>query len=444
MSENLNQLTMTSFKFAGLGDVTCVGMSVKSAVDRMLRLAYVERRLMFLAAAHLGPVPERDLKLLLGRLQYHAGERCQAFRERLRQMRTPKSRIEAVPDARLEILMDEALLSAGSQEIAETVWWLHCELQSAYQDYLKMTNPLADAPSCDAIEAALPRLSSAIGWLDGYLNHLGMNVQSRATCRRLEKFLRSAGGLDGTGEKPEVKVERERSMQPFRAQRAAGRDATFERVWDYIKPPTEDVADHLVYMLGIRLSEINVAEGLAVVLCDTPGMPWEFYHDLSRHLWDEVRHSMMGQAAIEVTFGNVRAIPMRDYESLYCMEAPALEQYATLGLEIEGAQMKYPVGKRGEWEFCRDAARHVLMTTFQDYDWADEVLHVNIAKRQLAEWAPGDAKALSAIAEEGKANRTKVKQRHVPVLLNAPPDTLERAQRSNFSLLTAGRETTEK
>jgi hypothetical protein len=424
---------MTSFKFAGLGDVTRVGLSVHSAVDRLLRFAYIERRLMFLAAAHLSPVPERDLKLLLGRLQYYAGERCHGLHTRLRQMRTPKSRIEGVPDERLKILIDEASPADSSREIAETIWWLHCALQAAYQDYLRTTNPLADASTCDAIEAALPGLSSAIDWLDDYLNHLGANTPSRTAGRRLEKFLSSAGGLDGAGARSEVNVERERSMRPFRVQREAGRDATVERVWDYIKPPTEDVADHLVYILGIRLSEINVAEGLAVVLCETPGMPWEFYHDLSRHLWDEVRHSMMGEAAIEATFGNVRAIPMRDYESVYCMEAPALEQYATLGLEIEGAQMKYPAGKRGEWEFCRDVAGHPLMTTFQDYDWADEVLHVNIAKRQLAQWLQGGGKALSAIAEEGKANRTKVKQRYAPVQLNVPPDTLERARNSRTS-----------
>jgi len=424
---------MTSFKFAGLGDVTRVGLSVHSAVDRLLRFAYIERRLMFLAAAHLNPVPERDLKLLLGRLQYYAGERCHGLHTRLRQMRTPKSRIEGVPDERLKILIDEASPADSSREIAETIWWLHCALQAAYQDYLRTTNPLADASTCDAIEAALPRLSSAIDWLDDYLDHLGANTQSRAACRRLEKFLSSAGGLDGAGARSEVNVERERSMRPFRVQREAGRDATVERVWDYIKPPTANVADHLVNMLGIRLSEINVAEGLAVVLCETPGMPWEFYHDLSRHLWDEVRHSMMGEAAIEATFGNARAIPMRDYESVYCMEAPALEQYATLGLEIEGAQMKYPVGKRGEWVFCRDVAGHALMTTFQDYDWADEVLHVNIAKRQLAQWLQGGGKALSAIAEEGKANRTKVKQRYAPVQFNVPPDTLERARNSRTS-----------
>jgi hypothetical protein len=112
---------------------------------------------------------------------------------------------------------------------------------------------------------------------------------------------------------------------------------------------------------------------------------------------------MMGEAAIEATFGTADAIPIRDYESVYCMEAPALEQYATLGLEIEGAQMKYPIGKRGEWEFCRDAAKHPLMTTFQDFDWADEVLHVTIAKRQLNEWFPNGVSELSAFPDDARA-----------------------------------------
>jgi hypothetical protein len=60
-------------------------------------------------------------------------------------------------------------------------------------------------------------------------------------------------------------------------------------------------------------------------------------------------------------------------------------------------------------------------------------LGVNIARRQLAEWARGGGKALSAIAEEGKANRTKIKQRYAPVRLKVPPDTLESARNSHYS-----------
>ena len=408
---------MISTKFAGLGDVKRPGLSVGSATERLLCLAYVEKRLMFLCAAKMISAPERDLKLLLGRLQYNAASRCHSLRNRLREMRTAKVRIDGVPNETLAILLDEALDGDDSREVARIVWWIHQELLARYEDYLATTNPLADAPTCELIETFLLRLRAAVACLCAHLDQLGVPQPERSLSPRLRQLVDAAGGVDGSKGRGEI-VTLEKSTEPFAVPRKPGRDAGLNRVWDYVKPPMENIADHFAYMLGIRLSEINVAEGLAVVLCETKEMPWEFYWDISRHLWDEVRHSMMGEAAIEATFGTVSAIPMREYESVYCMEAPALEQYATLGLEIEGAQMKYPIGKRGEWEFCRDAAKHPLMTTFQDFDWADEVLHVNIAKRQLNEWFRNGTRQLSALAEEGKQNRAKVKERHPPVQIS--------------------------
>jgi hypothetical protein len=405
---------MIGTKFAGLGDVKRVGLSVGSATQRLLCLAYVEKRLMFLCAAKMISAPERDLKLLLGRLQYHAAGRCHSLRNRLREMRTAKVRIDDVPHEALAILLDETLHGDASREVARIVWWIHRELLATYENYLATTNPLADAPTWELIETFLLRLRATIACLCEHLDELGVPEPERNLPSRLQKFADAAGGVDGSKARGEI-AAREKSSEPFAVPRKAGREAGLNGVWDYVKPPMEDVADRFAYMLGIRLSEINVAEGLAVVLCETKEMPWEFYWDISRHLWDEVRHSMMGEAAIEATFGTASAIPMREYESAYCMEASALEQYATLGLEIEGAQMKYPIGKRGEWEFCRDAAKHPLMTTFQDFDWADEVLHVNIAKRQLNEWFRKGAGELSALAEKGKQNRTGVKERHPPV-----------------------------
>ena len=298
----------------------------------------------------------------------------------------------------MAIFLDEASYGDESSEVARIAWWIHRELLAAYEDYLATTNPLADAPTCELLETFLLRLRDTVACLDGYLEKIGIPEPERDLPSRLRKFADAAGGIDGSKPRGES-APREKSVEPLAVSRRPGRDAGLPRVWEYVKPPIEEVSDYFAYMLGIRFSEISVAEGLAIVLCETKEMPWEFYWDISRHLWDEVRHSMMGEAAIETTFGTVTAIPMREYESVYCMEASALEQYATLGLEIEGAQMKYPIGKRGEWEFCRDAAKHPLMTTFQDFDWADEVLHVGIAKRQLSESFHDGAGELSALAE---------------------------------------------
>jgi hypothetical protein len=59
---------------------------------------------MFLCAAKLISVAERDLKTLFSRLQYNAAGRCHAIRNRLREMRTPKVRIDGVPNEALSLL----------------------------------------------------------------------------------------------------------------------------------------------------------------------------------------------------------------------------------------------------------------------------------------------------------------------------------------------------
>jgi hypothetical protein len=331
---------MIDLRFAGLGDVKRIGLSVQAATERLLRLAYLEKRLMFLCAAHLVPATDHKLKLAFARFQFHAGQRSHGLRLRLREMRTPKVRIESTPAAALEVFMDEAMHLVDEREVAEVAWWLHQRSLQTYETYLAETNPLADAPTCDLIESLLPRLRQTVDWLDTYLTEIGAPAAQRTSPQRLEPYLRAAAGIDGTGESGIAPPARERSTSPFVIPRRAGRDAGLPRVWDYAKPPQEQVAEHLVYMMGIRMSEINVAEGLSIVLCETPNMPWEFYHDISRHLWDE--------------------------------------------------------------------------------DWADEVLHVNIARRQLADWFPGGLKELSAFAEAGKAIRAEVKARHAPVRLEVP------------------------
>jgi hypothetical protein len=407
---------MNNYRYAGLKNVKSPGLSVQEAARRLHRLSFVERRLMLFCVAHLVQTPLRDLKLLLGRAQFLAGERCTLFRHRLRELRVPKVRIENCPDDALELVMDEALHCRTDEEVVAVAQLLHTELINGYQDYLEQTNGLADAPSCDAIKSQLPLLREMAESLADLLQ----TMEPPHPTNRIERLISLAGGFGGSATRTEMFPPRERSTQPFQISRTAGRPPASEVVWDYIKPAIEEAPDYFRYMVGIRLSEINVAEGLAVVLYETQNMPWEFYHDLSRHLWDELRHSMMGEAAIESIYGHRTVIPMREYERVYCMEAPPLEQYATLGIEIEGGQMRYPVGKKGEWEFCRDFAKQPLMTTFQDFDWADEVLHVNLAKRQLADWFPGGTSELSAFAQEGRAKRAEAKNRYAPVKLSEP------------------------
>ena len=69
--------------------------------------------------------------------------------------------------------------------------------------------------------------------------------------------------------------------------------------------------------------------------------------------------------------------------------------------------MGYPGGKRGEWEWCHDKAQHALMTTYQDFDWADEVNHVGFGRKWLVQYyLKGNRNLAQALADETSRERS--------------------------------------
>lgn len=426
-----------SYQYAGLEQAHASGLSVAEAAERLCRFAYVEQRLMRLFASRIVTIPERDIKVLMGRLQYEASLHASNLRARVLELRTAKGKLERVPNDALERFFDEAEELPGTYPFLAVVTKLiKPALHNAYQSYLQETNGLADYSSVRFIRQHLLDEEEHLRILNLALNDLAPAATSealevaRSHEQTLASYLAAAGGIDGTQRRIELQsvrgvAETRRAKKPYHIPRTLMRDETLPRVWDFVKPPLEEIEAHLNYMMSIRLSEVNVAEGLAIVLCEQPDMPWSFYADISRHCWDEIRHSIFGEVAIEATHGDRASLALRDYEGIYALEAPPLEQYTVLGLEVEGQNMRYPPGKRQEWEFARDMARHPLMTTLQDFDWADEVLHVNIARRQLDTWFEGGLVAIRDFAKAGKANRSAVKARQAPTPLPSPKPNRE-------------------
>ena len=40
---------------------------------------------------------------------------------------------------------------------------------------------------------------------------------------------------------------------------------------------------------------MQAAESFTPMLFEAPNMPWDFYFDLSRHMWDEMRRAFFGE-----------------------------------------------------------------------------------------------------------------------------------------------------
>ena len=410
---------MKRYQYAGLQQVKQPGLSVETCAARLQSLAYAEERLMRLQATHIVTRPEWDIKILLGRLQYEDALHADLLKARLPELRMSKGKAYKAPDTALKPVFDEAMYAASTAELlASLVNVFKPALLTAYKNYLAETNNLADYPSVRILKTIVAEEEETLLILQAAYEDLVDTPEKKAEAEQwasdLQARLTAAGGIDGIGPVASEKLTIGRATKPFIIPREAVRDDTYRRIWDFVHVQNERAAERFAQMIATRLSEITAAEGLVFVLCEVEDQPWPFYVDIARHLWDEVRHTLFGEATTEEIFEDRSAMPIRDFDMTYIFQMTPLEQYAGLGIGIEAAMMKYPPGKREEYEFCRDVAHHRLMTTFQDFDWADEVLHVNIARRQLKDWFEGNQSELVALAQKEVKLRSQIRDLHPP------------------------------
>jgi len=155
-------------------------------------------------------------------------------------------------------------------------------------------------------------------------------------------------------------------------------------------------------MLFKRLREIDVPEMMASIITQTPGKPWGYYRDMSRQLWDEARHAMMGEVgfvALGVDWTKARITFNWSYR--LNTECTPMERHGVLYFIEQGLMPK--TGKRFEFEVGQRSGLP-LIATIQDFDWADEVLHSQIGRQ----WYVPEFGSLPKALEYGDAAWSKV------------------------------------
>lgn len=408
------------FRFAGIEDVERLGYGVEENAQRLHRFAYVERQLMCTAAGHLLSVPEWELKYLLGRHLYEDAEHHEALRTRISELRRSEKSADASPDDRLAALMDEVIRAEDAIELLTGVYGvIKPALLAAYKAHLAAINPLVDYPTGRTLRLLLAEEEEQAALGQRYLAELASRTaaadqaRSAAWSAHLQAYLDAAGGIAGDASATgAATLPTARSDgQPWGMPQQSGRDARFRS--SVPKPPTvfvpergDAVREGLEQMMWVRFHEMSPAETVAAIMTLERGRPWKFYRDLARHCWDEVRHSAFGQAALQAEGIDITANPNWTGFATMCLaELDPIEAYTHLTVAIEQAAMKYPPGKRQEYEFCRDKAQHALMALYQDYDWADEVIHSHFGQEWIVKGEHGGDRRAAIAAGESTMDR---------------------------------------
>ena len=407
------------------------GLSVEECVRRLKRYHYAFKRLHQIFTARLTAEPLYELKLGFSLHAHLCAEHAAALRKRVGEMREPPLGLEAVPDPNLAVLFDEIVGAPTTEELVAGLYEKALPaLQTALEHHLRDTNPLADHPTVRLCRFALLELGDMLQFgrqaVAALIDDAGGKRQA-AWLALLEDCLAAAGGLDGakepsgrrTGARPDTvsgvqssgsartspqrraevevcapkaspasgrPIGRLHSAKPYQYDRVPRRDERFPDPYNmgvnaevFLYDAQFPAQAKTLMMFYKRLREIDVPEMMASIIVETPAKPWEYYRDLSRQLWDEARHAMMG----EVGFANLginwpqQVMINHTWSLALNTQLNPIERHAVLYFIEQGLMPR--TGKRFEWEIGL-ASHNPLASLFQDYDWADEVLHARIGR----------------------------------------------------------------
>jgi hypothetical protein len=387
---------------AGLGtmaEATKPGLAVEACVARLKRYHYCLVRLHGILTARITAEPIYELKTGFSHHAYLCAEHVQAMRSRIAEMREPPLGLEEVPHPTLQVFFDEILAAPSTTELLVGIYEKAMPaLEAALARHMADTNPLADAPSVRVCRFARLELADMIEFGRKSTACL-LDAKARAAMQPwldlLDACLAAAGGVAGIDPPKDVEVQRLHSAKPYQYDPMPRRDERFQDLYNqgvnaesFIYSPEYDARSKALMMLFKRLREIDVPEMMASIIHQTTGKPWEYYRDMSRQLWDEARHAMLGEVgfvALGIDWSKARIT--HNWSLRLNSECTPLERHAVLYFIEQGLMTK--TGKRYEWELARESGVP-LMATIQDFDWADEVLHAQLGRQwyipELGNW----------------------------------------------------------
>ncbi len=365
--------------------------SLDESVERLKRLHYVLKRLYETLTARITGEPIYELKTAFSYHAYLCAEQVTLIRKRVSEMREPPLGLDKIPHAGLERLMAEVIAAPTTETLLLGVYEVALPAVLRACKRLKVdAHPLADAPTVRIAKLIEFELADAAQFGEAAIQQL-VTSEVRETAVLwlgvLRQCLQAAGELDGTHATSADIPDPMHSREPFCFVKEPRRDERFQDSFNAGVNPEAFLYDErflprdkTLMMYYKRIREIDVPEMMASILVELgPQEPWEFHQEMMRQLWDEARHAMMGEVGFAAQGLDWRKIPINfTWSRNLNLQLDARERHGVLFFIEQGLMPR--TGKRYEYEVGMQSG-DPLSGLFQDFDWADEVLHAQIGRR---------------------------------------------------------------
>ncbi|MDJ0754173.1 MAG: DUF455 family protein [Ardenticatenaceae bacterium] len=358
-------------------EIVPLNEQVDMATNKRLlnRYRFIEYETIRILAGWLPAVARMELKLAMGRLLWEDAQHVQHLYLRLREVQTPAFR--PPDDPALEHLMAETLHAPGEMDLLAGIYRvIKPALVKAYTWHREQTFANPDAPTLYAFKHILLDEEDQLRWADEALADHPVGEWERY----IGDLLAATGGVTGLDSRiptPQPPAGR----RVFQAPKTAARDERFSIQSDRRvgSLPSQTPAERRLGEFESYSQEMLAAETCALVLYESPKMPWEFVYDTARHCYDETRHCLLGIEWLERHGYDYTKLPQNTRIYAWRSQYDPPTQYCLLTRGNEAHVFPFRHESLALYEKGGDR----LSAQFVSYDMADERQHVAYGTKWL-------------------------------------------------------------
>lgn len=336
------------------------------------RYRFIEYEGLRILAAWLPATAKMEWKLAMGRFLWEDAQHVQHLYKRLFEVQIPAFR--PPEDEALEHLMAEAINAPNEADLLAGLFRvIKPALLAAYAWHSEQTFANPDAPTLYAFKHIMLDKQAQVAWAHDELAHHPTSDWERY----LASLLTAAGGVTGR----ETRIDpppAPSSRTAFKAPKQAARDKRFSLV-DPAVERTKVKKDERLDDFENYSQEMLAAETIALVMFESPDMPWAFVYDSARHCYDEARHCRLGIDWLEQHGLDYTAVPQNTPIYAWRSQYDPATQYAMLTMGNEAHVFPHRHKQLEAYKEMGDK----LSAEFVSYDMADERQHVAFGHKWL-------------------------------------------------------------
>lgn len=369
--------------------------------ERLKRYQALETNIAQLLGGWLPGVARWEVKK---QIAYHIWEdlrHSQLIRTRLWELRITNPDRDV--DSRIEEAVESLSLAQNDYELIAGIYLvLKSELLAAYKQYIALTYSVYDHPSVIVLKTIIPELEDQISWATRIVSELANTGEKRRQVKRWLQYAQDVvlamQGINGDGQSSEFPVPPPGygSLLPFSE---AKRDERFDvQVGGTLTPDEDDLMAYMLWQFSNYVQEMQAAETLATILWEVQGMEWEFYYDIARHCWDEVRHSELGENRLNQLGYHISDFPSSIGSYGWRQLFNPLIRYCALTyiIEADSFKLKHSSYQKYLEQNDMESAQAIM------YDIMDETMHVRFGQKWVSKLIAHyqEDKTLQALIEE--------------------------------------------